>query len=168
MLIIDQLNFKEQINYILENKENNKENNKEHNKYINNYYPQLTANNIDATDCLNEMNNKNSCFQNQYLFNMSNMFNMSNTGLTGNPSMPSIPSILNKGITQDNANLIIKEDFSLPILFRNAPYGNLDKDLNLQSNEYIDLTADSNSMCRGCKLATCKNNMCALQNNLFM
>ena len=155
-------------NINLSNKENNKENNKEHNKYINNYYPQLTANNIDATDCLNDMNNKNSCFQNQYLFNMFNMSNMSNTGLTGNPSMPSIPSILNKGITQDNANLIIKEDFSLPILFRNAPYGNLDKDLNLQSNEYIDLTADSNSICRGCKLATCKNNMCALQNNLFM
>ena len=150
---------------LLSNKEHNTKINTKTNKYINNYYPQLTANNIDATDCLNDMNNKNSCFQNQYLFNMSNMFNMSNTGLTGNPS---IPSILNKGITQDNANLIIKEDFSLPILFRNAPNGNLDKDLNLQSNEYIDLTADSNSICRGCKLATCKNNMCGLQNNLFM
>ena len=153
-------------NIDLSNKEhntrNNKENNTKANKYINNYYPQLTANNIDATDCLNEMNNKNSCFQNQYLFNMSK------SGLSGMPGIPSMPSILNKGVNQENANLIIKEDFSLPILFRNAPNGNLDKDLNLQSNEYIDLTADSNSICRGCKLATCKNNMCALQNNLFM
>ena len=137
----------------------NKEHNTKTNKYINNYYPQLTENNIDATDCLNEMNNKNSCFQNQYLFNMSK------TDLSGIASMP---SILNKGVNQENANLIIKEDFSLPILFRNAPYGNLDKDLNLQSNEYSDLTANHNAICRGCKLTTCKNNMCALQNNLFM
>ena len=143
----------------------NREHNTKTNKYINNYYPQLTENNIDATDCLNEMNNKNSCFQNQYLFNMSKT---DLSGISGISGIASMPSILNKGVNQENANLIIKEDFSLPILFRNAPYGNLDKDLNLQSNEYSDLTANHNAICRGCKLTTCKNNMCALQNNLFM
>ena len=132
-------------------------------KKTNNHYPQLTYNQIDATDCLNEGSNKNSCFQSPQLFyNVKNNFN-----------------ILNKGVNLDNANLIVREDFSMPmvlnannrympIMFKNAPNGNLDKPLDSQSNEYIDLTLDANTQCAHCKLATCSDNRCKLQNNLFM
>jgi len=88
-------------------------------------------------------------------------------------------NILEKGVNVDNANLIIREDFSMPmnldpkarydpILFMNAPKGNLDKPLDQQSNESIDLSAEELSLCRNCKLAVCKDDYCSLQNNLFM
>ena len=129
------------------------------------YYPQLTANQIDARDCLNEGSGINSCFQSpQLFFNAQNNFN-----------------ILSKGVNSNNANLIIREDFAMPlnpnnrnnnnnnnILFQNAPRGNLDKPLDQQSNEYINLTAETNSQCRNCKLAICNNDVCSLQNSLFM
>ena len=137
-------------------------------KTTNNHYPQLTYNQIDATDCLNEGSNKNSCFQNPQLFyNVKNNFNILNN------------NILNKGVNLDNANLIVREDFSMPmvlnannrympIMFKNAPNGNLDKPLDSQSNEYIDLTLDANTQCIHCKLASCSDNRCKLQNNLFI
>ena len=127
------------------------------------YYPQLTGNQIDAKDCLNDGSGIGSCFQNPQLFyNTKYNFN-----------------ILSKGVNADNANLIIREDFSMPmnldpksrydpVLFVNAPLGNLDKPLDQQSNESIDLSAERNSQCRNCKLAICKNDICSLQNNLFM
>jgi len=130
--------------------------------YLKAYYPQLTENHIDAKDCLNEGSNKNSCFQNPSLFfNVKNNFN-----------------ILKEGVTEDNANLLIREDFSMPmvldtderyspILFQNTINGHLDKIIDNQSNETIDLTL-SNNMCRHCKLALCKNDYCGLQNKLFM
>jgi hypothetical protein len=72
-----------------------------------------------------------------------------------------------------------REDFSMPmqlnpatrydpILFVNAPRGNLDKPLDQQSNESIDLSADTMSLCHNCKLAVCKDDYCGLQNQLFM
>jgi hypothetical protein len=128
-------------------------------QYTNAFYPQLNKNQIDTKDCLNYGSEKGSCFQNPSLFfNVQNDFN-----------------ILTKGVSEDNANLIIREDFSNsmsnsindnPILFTNAPMGNLNKQLDKESNEYINL--DDNSMCRNCKLAVCKDDYCSLQNNLFM
>jgi hypothetical protein len=131
--------------------------------YSTSFYPQLTNNQIDARDCLNEGSGLRSCFQSHQLFhNVNNNFN-----------------IMEKGVNLDNANLIIKEDFSMPmklnpstrydpILFINAPSGNLDKPLDQQSNELIDLSADATSLCHNCKLAVCKNDICSLQNKLFM
>ena len=127
------------------------------------FYPQLTTDQIDARDCLNEGSGPRSCFQSPQLFyNKAHNFN-----------------ILEKGVNTDNANLIIREDFSMPmnldtdtryvpLLFMNAPKGNLDKPLDQQSNENIDLSVEALSLCRNCKLAVCKDDFCGLQNNLFM
>ena len=126
------------------------------------HYPQLTANQIDTRDCLNFGSGKDSCFQSAQLFSNKN----SNFG------------ILSKGVNEDNSNLIIKEDFTNPMiidpsqryskpLFKNAPVGNLDKILDNESNESINLD-NSNDTCRNCKLAVCKNDYCSLQNQLFM
>ena len=71
-----------------------------------------------------------------------------------------------------------KEDFTNPmilnndsryekILFKNAPTGNLDKILDNQSNESINLD-NSTDLCRNCKVAVCKDDYCGLQNHLFM
>ena len=126
------------------------------------HYPQLTNDQIDTRDCLNFGSGKNSCFQSAQLFsNVNNNF-----------------SILNKGVNEDNSNLIIKEDFTNPmildsnaryqkILFKNAPTGNLDRILDSESNESINLD-NSGDACRNCKLAVCKNDYCSLQNQLFM
>jgi len=131
------------------------------------HYPQLTKDQIDTRDCLNFGSGKDSCFQSAQLFsNVNNNFN-----------------ILGKGVNEDNSNLIIREDFANPValnsmqlnpddryqkpLFKNAPVGLLDKDLNSQSNEYITLD-NSNDTCRNCKVAVCKDDYCGLQNQLFM
>jgi hypothetical protein len=126
------------------------------------HYPQLTANQIDTRDCLNFGSGKDSCFQSAQLFSNKN----NNFG------------ILSKGVNEDNSNLIIKEDFTNPMildpsqryskpLFKNAPVGNLDKILDSESNESINVD-NSNDLCRNCKLAVCKDDYCSLQNQLFM
>jgi hypothetical protein len=144
-------------------------------QYSNAFYPQLNKNQIDTSDCLNYGSGKGSCFQNPSLFfNVKNDFN-----------------ILTKGVSEDNANLIVREDFKnynmtsanasvgtnnnnnnnndiySPILFANAPMGNLDIPLDQESNETINLD-NSGSQCRNCKLALCKDDYCSLQNQLFM
>ena len=125
--------------------------------------PDSYANDTNCLDCLNEGSGPRSCFQSPQLFyNKAQNFN-----------------ILEKGVNTDNANLIIREDFSMPmnldpkaryepILFMNAPKGNLDKPLDQQSNESIDLSAEELSLCRNCKVAVCKDDYCSLQNALFM
>ena len=130
-------------------------------QYSKAYYPQLSENQIDTKDCLNDGSEKTSCFQNPSLFfNVKNDFN-----------------ILTKGVNENNANLLIREDFSNPmnldntkrydpVLFMNAPRGNLDRALDKQSNETIQL--NTNDICRTCKLAVCNNDYCNLQNQLFM
>lgn len=129
------------------------------------HYPQLTSDQIDARDCLNNGSSKESCFQSAQLF-----YNVKNNVFNTN--------ILKKGVNEDNANLIIKEDFSNPmildpnqryqkILFKNAPSGNLDVALDSESNERIHLD-ESTSLCRNCKLTKCRSDYCSLQNNLFM
>ena len=135
------------------------------------FYPQLTADQIDARDCLNYGSDpEKSCFQSPQLFsNIQNMKNNKNAN----------PNILSQGVNVDNANLIIREDFSNPeainsnkrynpVLFTNAPVGNLDRALDQQSNESINLTDNGTSLCRNCKVAVCKNDYCGLQNELFM
>ena len=136
-------------------------------KYSRKYYPQLTDNQIDAKDCLNYGSGKESCFQNPSLFfNVKNDFN-----------------ILTKGVNESNANLVVREDFSNPPLsmsmsmnpnyryekplFTNAPNFKMDKPLDQESNETINLDT-SNSMCKTCKLAVCPDDYCGLQNQLFM
>jgi len=133
-------------------------------EYSKAHYPQLTKDQINTKDCLNEGSNKNSCFQNPSLFfNVKNDFN-----------------ILTKGVNEDNANLLVREDFSNPmilnnnnryepILIYNAPNGNLDKILDNESNETITFNnPPSNTICKNCKLALCMNDYCGLQNQLFM
>ena len=128
------------------------------------HYPQLTKDQIDTKDCLNEGSNKNSCFQNPSLFfNVKNDFN-----------------ILTKGVNEDNANLLVREDFTNemvlntnnryePILLHNAPNGNLDKILDNESNETIKLNnPTTDTICKNCKLAVCMNDYCSLQNKLFI
>ena len=130
--------------------------------YSSAHYPQLTKDQIDTRDCLNFGSGKDSCFQSPQLFsNLKNNF-----------------GILGKGVNEDNSNLIIKEDFTNPMilnpndrynkpLFKNAPQGNLDKILDGESNESIILD-NSNDTCRNCKMAVCKDDYCSLQNQLFM
>ena len=126
------------------------------------HYPQLTKDQINTHDCLNFGSGKDSCFQSAQLFSNVNK----NFG------------ILNKGVNEDNSNLIIKEDFNIPMLldpndrykktlFKNAPVGNLDKNLNSESNESINLD-NSNDTCRNCKITVCKDDYCSLQNELFL
>ena len=126
------------------------------------HYPQLTADQIDTRDCLNFGSGKDSCFQSAQLFSNKN----NNFG------------ILDKGVNEDNSNLIIKEDFTNPMildtsqryskpLFKNAPVGNLDKILDGESNESINVD-NSNDTCRNCKVSVCKDDYCSLQNQLFM
>ena len=140
------------------------------------HYPQLTADQIDARDCLNYGSGPKSCFQSKQLFyNAARDFN-----------------ILDKGVNVDNANLVVREDFSMPknleaitsrplpldvaernagvhTLFINAPKGNLDVPLDQESNESIGRKLDdSTSLCRNCKIAVCKDDYCGLQNSLFM
>ena len=126
------------------------------------HYPQLTEDQIDTRDCLNFGSGKNSCFQSAQLFNnVKNQF-----GILGN------------GVNEDNSNLIIKEDFTNPmilnpdtryqqVLFKNAIDSNLDKIIDNESNETINLD-NSNNTCRNCKLSICKDDYCGLQNQLFM
>jgi hypothetical protein len=133
-------------------------------EYSKAHYPQLTKDQIDTKDCLNEGSNKNSCFQNPSLFfNVKNDFN-----------------ILTKGVNEINANLLVREDFSNPmildtnnryepILIHNSPNSNLDKILDNESNETIKFNnATSNTICKNCKLAVCMNDYCSLQNKLFI
>ena len=141
------------------------------------FYPQLTADQVDARDCLNFGSDPTkSCFQSPQLFhNIKQMKNNTNSNLT-NPT-----NTLSQGVNVDNSNLITIEDFSNynpeainpknrydSVLFVNAPVGNLDKPLDYQSNESINLSDNSESLCRNCKLAVCKNDYCGLQNGLFM
>ena len=131
-------------------------------EYSRKYYPQLTDNQIDAKDCLNYGSSKGSCFQNPSLFfNVKNDFN-----------------ILTKGVNESNSNLIVREDFSNPMimnpnaryespLFSNAPNLKLDKPLDQESNETINLDT-TQSMCKNCKLAICDDDYCGPQNQLFM
>jgi len=142
------------------------------------FYPQLTADQIDARDCMNYGSDPSkSCFQSPQLFhNIKKMNNNTNPNTNPNPT-----NMLLQGINADNSNLITIEDFANynpesinskkrydPVLFMNAPEGNLDKSLDQQSNEYIKLDNNSESLCRNCKLAVCKNDYCGLQNALFM
>jgi len=132
-------------------------------RYSNAFYPQLTSNQIDATNCLNYGSGPKSCFQSpQLFFNVKNDFN-----------------ILNKSVNENNSNLLIKEDFSNPmvldtksrydpILFANAQKGNLDRILDNQSNESMQLDNSKSLLCLNCKLAVCKNNYCQYQNELFL
>jgi hypothetical protein len=133
------------------------------------FYPQLTADQIDGRDCLNYGSDPSkSCFQTPQLFhNIQKMKHNTN------------PNMLAEGVNVDNSNLIVIEDFSNPetinsnkrynpVLFTNAPVGNLDRPLDQQSNESINLADNSTSLCRNCKLSVCKNDYCGLQNQLFM
>ena len=144
--------------------------------YAAGHYPQLTADQIDARDCLNYGSGPKSCFQSKQLFyNAARDFN-----------------ILDKGVNMDNANLVVREDFSMPanleaitsrplpldvadrnsrarVLFVNAPKGNLDTPLDQESNESLGRKLDdSKALCRNCKLAVCSDDYCGLQNSLFM
>lgn len=137
------------------------------------FYPQLTADQIDAKDCLNYGSDPSkSCFQSAQLFyNIEKVKNLSNNINNTN--------LLSQGVNVDNANLIIREDFSNPeilnpdyrfepTLFVNSPIGNLDRALDQESNESIKLINNGAPLCRHCKLAVCENDYCGLQNELFM
>ena len=144
--------------------------------YAAGFYPQLTADQIDARDCLNYGSGLKSCFQSKQLFyNAIRDFN-----------------ILDKGVNVDNANLVVREDFSMPknleaitsrplpldvayrnsvgrVLFVNAPKGNLDIPLDQESNESLGPKLDDSiALCHNCKLAVCRYDYCGLQNSLFM
>ncbi len=135
------------------------------------YYPQLSANLIDARDCLNEGNGTKSCFQTPQLFeNLKQV----KEGFTSGKSKPT--SILSQGIETLN-KVFVKEGFSnpmvldmdmrsLPTIFKNAP-GDQDFPLDIVGNEYLRID-DSDKLCRHCKLAVCKDDVCFLQNSLFM
>ena len=137
------------------------------------FYPQLTADQIDGRDCLNYGSDPSkSCFQSPQLFHNINKIKNKIKNNTN-------PNMLAQGVNVDNSNLIVIEDFSNPesinpnnrynpVLFTNAPVGNLDRALDQQSNESINLSDNSISLCRNCKLAVCKNDYCSLQNGLFM
>jgi hypothetical protein len=135
-------------------------------KYNAKYYPQLSSNQIDAKDCLNEGSGPNSCFQTPQLF--ANLQQVKE-GFTD--------SILSQGLNNINKLFLTTEGFSnpmildaeirnLPVLFKNAP-GNQDQILDAVSNEYIRID-DSDKLCRHCKLAVCQDDICHLQNQLFM
>jgi hypothetical protein len=146
--------------------------------YAAGFYPQLTTDQIDTRDCLNYGSGAKSCFQSKQLFyNAARDFN-----------------ILDKGVNMENANLVVREDFSMPknleaitsrplpldladrntgvrVLFVNAPNGNLDRPLNQESNESLGRKLNETAaaaLCHNCKLAVCRDDYCGLQNALFM
>lgn len=135
------------------------------------YYPQLSVNLIDARDCLNEGSGSKSCFQTPQLFeNLKEV----KEGFTSGSTTPT--SILSQGIDTLN-KVFLKEGFSnpmvldtdmrtLPTMFKNAPDGQ-DFPLDIVGNEYLRID-DSEKLCRHCKLAVCKDDVCFLQNSLFM
>ena len=142
------------------------------------FYPQLTADQIDAKDCLNYGSGPKSCFQSAQLFyNVKNKFG-GNNGVNGINGVGN-GGVLAKGVNEANANLIIHEDFSNPqkldvasrykdVMFVNAPLGNLDYPLDQTSNEYLKLNDPALSTCRNCKMAVCTDDYCGLQNQLCM
>lgn len=143
------------------------------------YYPQLSANLIDARDCLNEGSNSKSCFQTPQLFENLKKVKEGFTSENIKPNSFELvkpTSILSQGIDILN-KVFIKEGFSnpmildtdnrtLPTMFKNAP-GNQDIPLDMVGNEYLRID-DSDKLCRHCKLAVCKDDVCFLQNSLFM
>lgn len=140
-------------------------------KYNEKYYPQLSANLIDARDCLNEGSSSKSCFQTPQLFeNLKEV----KEGFTNCSSKPT--SILSQDVDTLN-KVFVKEGFSnpmvldtdmrsLPTMFKNAP-SDQDFPLDIVGNEYLRID-DSDKLCRHCKLAVCKDDICFLQNSLFM
>jgi hypothetical protein len=86
--------------------------------YAAGHYPQLTADQIDTRDCLNYGSGSGSCFQSPQLFyNKAHNFN-----------------ILDKGVNTENANLIIREDFSMPSTAKSNPVMGLREDFSMPSN----------------------------------
>ena len=130
--------------------------------YAGKYYPNLTLNQVDTRDCLNDMG-ANSCFQSAKMFEKTN-------------------SILDKGITKQNADVIVREDFvnfaepSSVNLYSSKPFfdGNqrklydstepifMNAPMNINSNDNIE-----NNMCHGCKIGVCVGDYCATANQLF-
>lgn len=132
------------------------------------YYPQLSSNQIDARDCLNEGSGPNSCFQTPQLF--ANLQEVKE-GFTDSILSQGLNNI-NKLFLKDgvegfsNPMILDTEIRNLPVLFKNAP-GNQDQIIDAVSNEYIRFD-ESDKLCRHCKLAVCKDDICHLQNQLFM
>ena len=110
-------------------------------------YPDLTAQQINARDCMNEMGEK-SCYQTLVVPNNTNVNN-----------------ILKDGLNKDNVKQVIREDFTCPglvqdvnplkPLFINAPGNPNEKQYNI-----------SNLLCRGCTVDSCKS--CNEHNELFI
>ena len=132
--------------------------------YAGKYYPNLTLNQVDTRDCLNNMG-VNSCFQSAKMFEKTN-------------------SILDKGITKQNADVIVREDFvnfsepSSVNLYSSKPFFDGNQKKLYDSTEPIFMNAPmnindnnngniENNMCRGCKIGVCSGNYCATANQLF-
>jgi hypothetical protein len=123
------------------------------------FYPDLTENQVNARDCMQSGYGKDSCYQHPKMFIKEGFQNM--------PKKSNSNNVLSSGINEDNAKMILKEDFSQPspnnhknpfkTLFVNAP-GNPDE------HQY-DI---SKLLCRGCTSGNCCNDNCKLQNELFM
>lgn len=125
------------------------------------FYPDLTENQVNARDCMQGGYGKDSCYQHPKMFK-EGFQNMVNTPRKSNSN-----NVLSSGINQNNAQMILKEDFSQPApnnhknpfktLFVNAPG-------NPNEHQY-DI---SGLLCRGCTTGNCNNDYCKLQNELFM
>ena len=126
--------------------------------YAATYYPNLTIEQVDTRDCLNDMG-ANSCFQSSKMFEKAN-------------------NILDKGITKENAGIIVREDF---VNFENSAKVNLYSQTPFYDNmEPIFMNAPANisgrdsntgdisiNGCRGCKISICTGDYCATANQLF-
>lgn len=167
-----------------------------HLKYTAKYYPQMSTNQIDTRDCLNEGSGVDSCFQTPQLFANLNSQSQSKTVEGFTSSTTQATSILSQGLnninslflkddkninnmyskvndkskTQENFSnpMVLDEDTRyLPIMFRNAP-GHQDQLIDAKSNEHIKLEDDSTKLCRNCKVAVCEDDYCRWQNKLFI
>ena len=117
------------------------------------FYPDLTENQINARDCMNDMG-PDSCFQSPNMFQ-----SLENGGVN------SSASILKDGLNENNIGQLVREDFKCPRLvadtppleplFINAP--------STPDQTQYDIT---HLPCRGCTTDTCVN--CHEHNDLFI
>jgi hypothetical protein len=131
------------------------------------YYPELTANQVNARDCTNSMG-ADSCFQSATMFkDQDKKFEKMN-------------SILDKGLNKKNASQVVREDFvsfqhsALP-----APVNLMGSDpfptepmqpLFMNAPGIVESPGNNIEMngCRGCKVGICRDSYCANANQLFI
>lgn len=131
------------------------------------FYPDLTNNQVNARDCLQQGYNNESCYQHPKLFKNLKKTNKNSKKLNNTNNSNNVKKILTDGINENNVNHIIKEDFSSPSLVCDKnPFKSIM--INAPGNPNEKQYDISNLLCRGCTVGVCEDNYCGHQNELFL